>query len=314
MRRSARDLLRRRLRQMRRDQHLEAQQDRQRYRDRQEKPFLVHQCPIFRSTSAPGHGIDATFMPRIAAQDALRRQRRAAHRAMHAQRLHRVFAAAWPEPAMRADERPHRPLIDAHRADAQAAPPGVIAPRSLSSARLISSCRAMKFRLRVLSRPISTRSAPATGRSLQHQPRRFLQPPARAVAHHGVADLLGHGEAQPHRSPSPRARACSTTPPTAAFLPAAAARRNSARRFRRPRLARGPGRLPTAGVRLEAGMIGTPACSRLRRTGACGPWRGGWPAPCGRQRSPCGREIRACACGPASTVDRCASRQLSETN
>src|SRR5580658_5757076 len=38
---------------MRRDQHLKAQQDRQRYRDRQEKPFLVHQCPIFRSTPFP---------------------------------------------------------------------------------------------------------------------------------------------------------------------------------------------------------------------------------------------------------------------
>ena len=36
----------RRLRQMRCDQELEAQQDRERYRDRQEEPFLVHQARI----------------------------------------------------------------------------------------------------------------------------------------------------------------------------------------------------------------------------------------------------------------------------
>ncbi len=62
-----------------------------------------------------GHGIDTTFMPRIAAQDTLRRHRRSSRRAVHPQRLHGVFAAAWPEAAMRADERTHRPLIDADR-------------------------------------------------------------------------------------------------------------------------------------------------------------------------------------------------------
>src|SRR5690242_18123338 len=62
---------------------------------------------------APGDGIDATFMPRIAAQDALRRQGRAADRAMDTQRIHRILAAAWPEPAVRADQGTQRPLIDA---------------------------------------------------------------------------------------------------------------------------------------------------------------------------------------------------------
>ena len=51
----------------------------------------------------------------------------------------------------------------------------------------------------------------------------------------------------------------------------------------------------------------------VRRTDAYGPWRGGLPEPCVRPRSPCGREIRADACGPAWTVDTCASRLISET-
>lgn len=46
----------------------------------------------------------------------------------------------------------------------------------------------------------------------------------------------------------------------------------------------------------------------LRRTDACGLWRGGWPAPCGRRRWPCARETRGGVCGPAWRVGRCASR------
>ena len=50
-----------------------------------------------------------------------------------------------------------------------------------------------------------------------------------------------------------------------------------------------------------------------RPTAWTGPWRDGWPTPCGRRRWPCGRGTRAGAYGPASTVDRCASRLFSET-
>jgi hypothetical protein len=111
---------------------------------------------------------------------------------------------------------------------------------------------------------------------------------------------------------SSRTSAWRTTPPTAAFLPFAAARRNSARRVRRfglRALRDGEGESIGAGVR--AGMEGTPAVGpALRRTGACGPWRGARPALCGRLPFPCGRGNHAGACGRVLTADTCASQQL----
>ena len=79
-------------------------------------PSMPH-IPVDPIPFKAGHGIDTTFMPGIAAQDTLRCHRRASHGAMHPQRLHRVFAAAWPEAAMRADKRTDRPLIDADQAN-----------------------------------------------------------------------------------------------------------------------------------------------------------------------------------------------------
>ena len=118
----------------------------------------------------------------------------------------------------------------------------------------------MKFRLRVLSRPISTRSAPATGRCCQHQPRCLLQPPPCPVPDDGIADLLGHREAQPNRqriaagqAPEERPRrprpSCRRTPRAeiqAAALGDQAFRRGLAERLPRSRS-------------VEAGMVGTPA-------------------------------------------------------
>ena len=53
-----------------------------------------------------------------------------------------------------------------------------------------------------------------------------------------------------------------------------------------------------------------PSRPPVRPTGACGPWAAGWPARCGLRRWPCGRGTHAAACGPASTVDRCASQPV----
>ena len=75
-----------------------------------------------------GHRIDTTFMPRVAAQDTLCRHHRSPRRAMHPQRLHGIFAAAWPEAAMRADQRTHRPLIHPNRADPNLRRPAMIEP------------------------------------------------------------------------------------------------------------------------------------------------------------------------------------------
>src|SRR5208283_1078033 len=97
----------------------------------------------------PGHGIDSTFIPRVAAQDALCRQSRTAKRPVNAQRLHRILAAAWPKPAVRANGRAQSPLIDADRRDASTRDRRHDTP-VLASARRISLCSAMKSRLRVL--------------------------------------------------------------------------------------------------------------------------------------------------------------------
>ncbi len=53
------------------------------------------------------------------------------------------------------------------------------------------------------------------------------------------------------------------------------------------------------------------AAASLRPTGACGPWRGGWPGPCGRPRSTCGSGSRGGASGRASRAGRYASRRIS---
>jgi hypothetical protein len=49
----------------------------------------------------------------------------------------------------------------------------------------------------------------------------------------------------------------------------------------------------------------------LRPTGACAPWPGGVPECGGPREFPCACEIHGGACGPAGSVDRCASRLLS---
>lgn len=45
----------------------------------------------------------------------------------------------------------------------------------------------------------------------------------------------------------------------------------------------------------------------IRESGACGPWPGAGRGLCDRQRSPCERESRACACDADSTVEMCVS-------
>ena len=85
----------------------------------------------------------------------------------------------------------------------------------------------------------------------QHEPCGFLQAAAGTVADHGVADLLRHGKAKPRRTWSSRGSACSTRPGIGALRPLAAARRNSARRVRRP--GRGP-RKPRSGRQALAAL------------------------------------------------------------
>ena len=212
----------------------------------------------------------------------------------HAECLDRIVAAAREEPAVGADHRAYRPLIGAHAPRRMAAgsgrPPGRHATPALLPAPAAGPPAAPRNRVsRVPSRPIRTRSTPIPASLGQHQPGSFLQAAAGAVADHGVADLLRHGETQPCRT----TRHCVAAPAAPALASAPCAPWP-----------------PHAGTPRGAsgGRVAWPSSPRFRPTGACGPWRGGWPAPCGLRRWPCGRGTRAAACGPASTVDRCASR------
>ena len=60
-----------------------------------------------------------------------------------------------------------------------------------------------------------------------------------------------------------------------------------------------------------ASSLGPEGPKGIRRTEPCGPWRGARPAPDGRLWWPCGRGNRGGACGPGSTVGKCASSRLS---
>jgi hypothetical protein len=125
----------------------------------------------------------------------------------------------------------------------------------------------MKFRLRVLSRPISTRSTPVTGCCANSS--RAASFSRRRVRLRTTAFPTFLVTVKPNRAGkvSARGRAWRTTPPTAAFLPADATRRNSARRFRRLNVGVSgvaTSGFPTAEFRsiwgsVEAGMVGTPA-------------------------------------------------------
>jgi hypothetical protein len=237
-------------------------------------------------------------MPWVAAQNPLRRHHRSFDSAVHAKRLDRVFATAWPEPAMCANERTNGPLIGPDRTDADGRSRCHIRP-TLSSARIMSACSTLKSRYRVLSRPMSTISAFRTAVCCSASRTASLR--RRRVRLRTTALPTFFVTVKPRRSGpwSSRTSAWRTTPPTATFLPFAAARKNSARRVRRfglRALRDGEGQSIGAGVR--AGMEGTPAVrSAFRRTGACGPWRGARPALYGRLQFPCGRGNHAGACG-----------------
>jgi hypothetical protein len=262
--------------------------------------------------------IPTAFMPRIAAQYAPRRERATAHCPMLPQGVNRIVATARPKAAVRADQWADRQLIGTHRADrrishdamvpahasATMGSTGVVTGRStpaLRRARLKSSRRSRKSRPRVASRPISTRSTPDTG--CRASSRRAASFSRRRVRLRTTALPTFLVTVKPIRAGpgSGWSSACSTSPWVATFLPFAATRKNSARRFRRA----GEGRMwDTRGA-----ADGRP--SVLRRRAACGPWRGGSPPPGGRRRWPSGNGTRGGACGQASTVDRCASRLLS---
>ena len=116
------------------------------------------------------HEIDAACMPRIAAQNTPSGQGSAAQGAVFAEGINRVVAAAWPEPAIRADHRTHRPLIGPHRANRAACRQfrdqghaRCHATPTFFIARWMSFLRSENGRPRVPSRPINTRSNPDTG-------------------------------------------------------------------------------------------------------------------------------------------------------
>src|SRR6185312_2823258 len=181
------------------------------------------------------HRVVAALIPRIAAQDASGRQRATAQRAMHAKRLDRVLAASRPESAIGTDEGPQRPLIGAHDTHRHMCRRCHRTPARFS-ARLISSCRAAKFRLRVAARPISTRSKPVTCCSASSNLEASFR--RRRVRLRTTALPTFRVTVNPRRTgrSSPRARACSTRLGIGALRPFAASRKNSARRLRRPGL------------------------------------------------------------------------------
>ena len=92
--------------------------------------------------------------------------------------------------------------------------------------------------------------------------------------------------------------ACSTKPGLTILRPCAARRRKSARCLKRL----GRDCLGMARMTLRSGRV------KIRRRAWRGPWPGGWPEPCGRQRSPCGRGNHAGACGRVWKVDKSVSR------
>ena len=163
----------------------------------------------------------------------------------------------------------------------------------------------------------SARDPRRNGVFAQQQACGFTQAALGAVAHHGIADFLGDGEAQAHGR---RQGASALAAPGRAWAFCGGDRRNSARGQlygnHRQSLTRRGGVSLRLFLRLPARRRMKPRLApwrhgpkpRVKPKGACGPWRGGWQEPCGRRQSPCGRGIHAGACGRAWTVDRCASR------
>ena len=202
---------------------------------------LVPHLPIDLMPLTAGNRIDTTFMPRVAAQNTLRRHHRALRCAMYPQCLHCIFAATWPIPAMRPNKWTHCPLIHAHRADPKLRYSGLQRAKLIgachtpvrSSARLMSLCRAMKSRPRVLSRPIRTRSTPLSGRSTSNSRAASFRRRRVRLRMTALPTFLVTVKPSLATLASWRIIACKTTPPTAAFLPVDATRKNSGRRFKR---------------------------------------------------------------------------------
>ncbi len=144
----------------------------------------------------------------------------------------------------------------------------------------------------VPARPINTRSTPLTGCCSASTSRAAFLPRRRRVRLRITALPIFFVTVKPSLAgpSSSRGSTCSTTPGIGALRPLAAARWNSARVVRRPGAAK--------------------PMPRVRPKAACGPSPGGSPAPYGLRPSPYGSGTRAAACGPASTVGRCASRPI----
>ena len=235
---------------------------------------------------------------RVAAQDAPGGEAGAAQGAVLAQGFDGVFAASW---ARSGSSRRSAGAASTDRcapAPRPRRPPGFMAgPVAGEGAGAGRPAGPRRRGARAVA-PDQHEVDAGAGRPGEQQARGFLQPAAGAVAHHGVADLFGHGEAEARRRRVVAAH--ERLQHQAGLGPCGPWRRRAGTR----RGASGA----AAGDVMEASRPGAAAWP-LRPTGACGPWRGGWPAPCGRRRWPCGRESRGGAYGPASRVDRCASRR-----
>ncbi len=147
-------------------------------------------------------GVVAGGTERVAARDASGCKPHAAHGTVCLQGLHGVGAATWAEATGRRQQRPQDQLIEAHQHISparQGSPGGLHGTPSLARPRRKSSISRAKG---ACPRGVATdEHQVGAGRrtSPQQQPRGFPQAPPGAVAHHGVADLLGDRKAQPGR-------------------------------------------------------------------------------------------------------------------
>jgi len=124
------------------------------------------------------------------------------------------------------------------------------------------------------------------GRQSHH----FPQSASDAVALHGVAHLFRYGKTHPRGT-----------------VIGAPARLHQESIAGRPHPGCGGPKLAPASQPLHGDDFAK-ACAVIRRSAACGHARGARPRPCGRPRSPSGRETRGGACAPVCSADRSVSR------
>ena len=178
------------------------------------------------------HGIEAALNPRIAATNAASGEPSAAQGTVALQRLDGIMTATRLIAAVGANEGAQRPLIEPHQQNEYRS--HHCNTPSFARARRKSSISNVNRRLRVLSRPIRTRSTPC--RSVVFSTARAASRRRRRVRLRMTALPTFFVTVKPRRAglSSSRISACRTKPDDGVLRPLLATSKNSARRFSLP--------------------------------------------------------------------------------